>query len=97
MMNLFLRTLTGSNISVDVEMTDTVADLKRAISKKYGYAVPEQRLILCGVIMDDTKTLESYKVQKETVVHFVIHSDQDCDQDCDRHDKKRCRIEPDDM
>ena len=74
-MQLIIRTLFGKCLSVEVNLETTVHELKTKIQEEYGYAVPIQKLILCGACMDDNKTLGFYQVHKETTVHIVICKD----------------------
>ena len=74
-MQLFIKTLFGKCLGVEVNLETTVQELKTKIQEEYGYAVHLQKLLLCGACMDDNKTLGFYQVHKETVVHIVIRKD----------------------
>jgi len=71
-MYIFIKTITGSTLGIETDLTQTVHDIKLQIQEKYGHAVHTQRLILCGCVMDDNKTLGFYEVHKQTVVHIVL-------------------------
>lgn len=71
-MQLFVKTLTGKTITVDVNEGDTIETLKQKINEKEGIPTDQQRLIFSGKQMEDERTLSDYGVTNGATMHLVL-------------------------
>lgn len=71
-MQIFIKTLTGKTITLDVDRSTSVAAVKDMITQKEGIPADQQRLVFGGKQLDDSLVISDYNIESESTVHLVL-------------------------
>ena len=76
-MQIFVKTEAGKHITLEVEPTDRIEDIKAKIQDKEGIPPEQQNLVFADGTLEDGNTLQDYSIQKDSMLHLILRSGRD--------------------
>jgi hypothetical protein len=77
-MQLFVKTLTGKTITIDVAPEDSIELIKQMVYWQEGIPGDQQRIISRGRQLEHGRTLADYNIQRESTLHLVLRQRGGC-------------------
>ena len=72
-MQIFVKNLAGKYITLEVEPTDRIEDIREKIQEKENIPLDQQKLVFDGKTLEDGNTLQDYSIQKDATLILTLN------------------------
>jgi ubiquitin len=69
---IYVKTLTGRTIVLEVTGSDTIENVKQKINEKEDVPPEQQRLVFEGIQLEDGRTLSEYHINQGAILHLIL-------------------------
>ena len=80
-MQIFIQPPTGTLVTLEVEPSDSIENVKAKIQDVLGYPPSDQTLVFAGVVLEDGRTLSDYNIQRDTTISLLLHASETVERD----------------
>jgi hypothetical protein len=71
-MQIFLRAVSGNTLTLEVEPSTLVEQLKRQIQDKEGIPLQQQRVVYAGKQLENNRAVSDYNIEKESTLYLLL-------------------------
>lgn len=71
-MKIYVKNMAGQTLILDVAPSYSIEKVKGMIQMTAGIPVAAQHLILAGKVLENSRTLSDYNVQKDATLHVIV-------------------------
>lgn len=71
-MQIFVKNMHGVTITLEVDRTTTIEEIKQKIQDKKGWLAENMRIIFAGKQLDDGRTLADYNISPDATLHLCM-------------------------
>ena len=76
-MQIFVKDIAGTHITLEVEPTDRIEDIKAKVQDRLGIDIGMQNLTFGGKLLEEGNTLQDYSIQKDSTLHLEVKEEED--------------------